>query len=57
MGFNLYRNIQYLICTSTLSFSNQIIDASNPRIDHTDASHHFNQFTSTLKRKLQLASY
>ena len=41
MGFNLHRNIQFLISISTLSFSNQIIDASNPGIDHTDTSHHF----------------
>ena len=41
MGFNLNRNIQFLICASTLSFSNQKIEASNLGIDHTDTSHHF----------------
>ena len=39
--FNLNRNIQFLICASTLSFSNQKIEASNLGIDHTDTSHHF----------------
>ena len=42
MGFNLNRNIQFLICASTLSFSNQRIEASNLGIDHTDTRHHFN---------------
>lgn len=42
MGFNLNRNIQFLICASTLSFSNQKIEASNLGIDHTDTRHHFN---------------
>ena len=40
-SFNLNRNIQFLICASTLSFSNQKIEASNLGIDHTDTSHHF----------------
>ena len=41
MGFNLHRNVQFLISVSTLSFSNQIIDASNHGIDHTDTRYHF----------------
>ena len=41
MGFNLNRNIQFLISVSTLSFSNQKIDTSNLGIAQTYVSHHF----------------